>query len=119
MFLPTTEEACVADEDAPATTRRKAKGTSGKLRTADTAVVKQITWCYLVIYTCSGEPATHENLDSMNFVNGYLTVMAMEPVHIKAKMLSHLQELTEDGVAYGWQAVRLYQTAWLQHVEQA
>ena len=90
VILPTTNEESGSDEDAPVPTRRKAKGTSGKVRTADNTVVNQVTWLHEVIYTCSSEPATYEDFDSMGFVNRYLTVMTMEPEHIKAKMLTYL-----------------------------
>ena len=71
-----------------------------------------------MLYVCSGDLATYEELDSMLFVNGYNTVMAREPEHIKYMMLLHLQELMEDGEAYGCTAVYLYHLTWLQHLEQ-
>ena len=54
----------------------------------------------------------------MSFVNGYLAVMAGESEKIKQLMLIHLQDLMEDGKAYGWSVVLSYQVAWLQHLEQ-
>ena len=66
----------------------------------------------------SGQPAVYEELDSMAFVNGYLTVMGRETHHVKSKMLSHLQERMEDGESYGWPAVHAYHATWLQHLEQ-
>ena len=59
----------------------------------------------------------YEELDSMVFVNGYITVMAREPEHIKYRVLLHPQELMEDGEAYSSEAVRSYHAAWLQHLE--
>ena len=53
----------------------------------------------------------------MAFVNGYLAVMALESPHIKDSMLSHLQELIEDGDVYGCSMVLAYLTAWLQQLE--
>ena len=44
----------------------------------------------------------YEELDSMAFIGGYITVMAREPEHVKSKMLLHFQELMEDREAYGW-----------------
>ena len=53
----------------------------------------------------------------MAFVNGYISVMAMEMEQVKVRMLSHLQEMMEDGEAYGWPAILSYDAAWLQHFE--
>ena len=44
--------------------------------------------------------------------------MSREPTHIKALMLTLLQELMKDGEQYGWPAVRAYHATWLQHMEQ-
>ena len=54
----------------------------------------------------------------MAFVNGYLTVMAIESVQIKLRMLTHLQELMDDVQDYGWPTVKSYHATWLQHLEQ-
>ena len=54
----------------------------------------------------------------MAFIDGYITVMLKGLSYIKALMLSHLQELMEDGKRYGWPAVRAYHATWLQHIEQ-
>ena len=95
-----------------------AKGNSGNLKTADTTVVHHITWPHEVTYTTSRQPAVYEELSSMAFVNGYLTVMAREPEQVTCKMLLHLQELMEDEEAYSWPAVRSDHVGWLQHLEQ-
>ena len=58
----------------------------------------------------------YEELDSMTFVNGYITVMAKESEHVKSRMLVHLQELMEDGEANGWDVVHSYHMVWLQHL---
>ena len=60
-----------------------------------------ITWPHGVLYTCTEEPAVYEEMDSMAFVNGYITVMAGETESTKFRMLIHLQEFMEDGEAYG------------------
>ena len=118
VFLHTIEEESGSDEDALAPSRRKAKCTSGKLQPADNTVVNQITWPHEV-YTHAQVNQPHMRTWIAWVLSMYiLTVMAMEPDHIKAKMLIHQQELIEDSVAYGWQAVHLYHAAWLQHLEQ-
>ena len=81
------------DDVAQAQVRRKPKGVSGRLSMADTIVMLQVIWPYKVIYTPSGQPTVFNQLDSMAFVNVYLTIMAREPEQIKVRMLTHLQEL--------------------------
>ena len=85
--------------------KRESKGDNGKLCTADTTIVTQITWLHNVLFMCSGEQAMYEKLDSMPFITGYITVMARVPEHIKSRMLLHLQKLKDDGEAYGWEGV--------------
>ena len=59
----------------------------------DTNVVWQVTWPH-VTYTPSGQPAINDQLDTMDFVIGYLTV-ATATERIKARMLFHFQQLME------------------------
>ena len=66
--------------------------------------------------SCTGEPAVYEEMGSMAFVNGYITVMAVEMDSTKVSILLHLQELMEDREAYGWEVVRSYHAAWLHNV---
>ena len=53
----------------------------------------------------------------MAFVPGYLTVMDSQPQYTNALMDSHLQDLMEDGEAYGWPVVRDFHSTWLQYIE--
>ena len=99
--MSTMDEKSGYDDDVPAQTKRRVLGTLEKLHTADITIVNQITCLHKVLYKCSGEPAVYKELGSMAFINGYITVMAKEPEHIKSRMLLHLQELMEDGEAYG------------------
>ena len=65
----------------------------------------------------SAQPIVYEHISSMVFVDGYITVMGKESPRNRAIMLTHLQELMEDGEKYGWPAARAYHAAWLQHIE--
>ena len=58
-----------------------------------------VTWPHEVIFTYQGKPAVYEELSSMAFVKGYLTVMDTQKQDIKKHMNSHLQDLMEDGEA--------------------
>ena len=117
-YLPTTDEDSCQDEPTQASRRRRSKDVSFKLRTADTTVVHQVTWPYEVIYSPSAQLAIYDQLSSMAFVDGCITVMSTESPHIKVIMLTHLQELMEDWEHYGWLAVRAYHATWLHHMEQ-
>ena len=100
------------DDDTPA--RRKKGIKSGMLDTADTPVLKRFTRLHEVVYTSAGQPAVYEEMNSVLFVNGYLTVMVDESEELKPHMLRHLQELIGDDKAYGWESVLSYHAAWLQ-----
>ena len=91
---------------------------SGKHRTADTALVRTVTWPHEVLHTPSAQPIVYEMISSIAFVHGYITVMAKKLSRIRTFMLSHLQEIMEDREMYGWQVVRAYHAAWLRHIEQ-
>ena len=58
----------------------------------------------------------YEELDSITFINGYITMMAKEPELIKSRMLLHLQELMEHREGYGWEAVHSFHVVCL-HLE--
>ena len=53
----------------------------------------------------------------MAFMIGYLSAMATETEQVKVRMLSHVQEMMDDGEAYGLPAIPSYHVAWLQHLE--
>ena len=67
------------------------------MRTADTTVVHQVTWPHEVIYFPSAQPAISDQHASMAIVDGYITVMSREAPNIKVLILTHLQELMENG----------------------
>ena len=114
VYLLTTDDDSEADGGAPAQPMKKHKGTSGNLRTDDTTVVNQVIWPHELIYTPAGQPVLYKELISMAFVNGYLSVMALESQQVKVSMLAQLQDMMEDGEAYGWPIVVSYNAAWLQ-----
>ena len=116
MFPMMDDESDVSDV-APAQARRKQKGVSGRLCTANTTVMLQVTWPHKVIDTPLGLLTIYDELDSMTFINCALKVMAREPEKIKARMLTHLQKLVAYGEHYGWLIIKFYHTAWLQHLK--
>ena len=48
----------------------------GKLRTADTSVLRKVVCPHEVVYMAAGKPAEYAQLSVPLFVNGYLAVMA-------------------------------------------
>ena len=65
--LPGTDED--ADHDYPpnVVAGHLKHGSSGKLRTADTVVVKTLTWPHEVLYTPSAHPIVYDNILTMSF----------------------------------------------------
>ena len=91
--FPTIDDNSDLEDRSQVQVRRKSKWVSGRLCTAHTTVVWLVTWPHKVTYTPSDQPDVYDQLDTMGFVNGYLTVMARETEKIKARVLYHLQEL--------------------------
>ena len=81
----------------------------------DTTAVKQVLWPHELVFTPDSLPAIY---NSIAFVNGYLSIMALPMDILRHKMASHLQEMMEDGETFGWLVVCAYHAHWLQHLEQ-
>ena len=114
--LAITDNEMDGDEDQLPATRRSSI-TSGKLRSADTTAIKKVLWLHELVFTPEGQPAVYKSLSAMAFINGYLTIMSLLKDSLRYKMAVHLQEI-EDGETFGWPVVRVYNTVWLQHLEQ-
>ena len=48
---------------------------SGRIRTADSTVLKRITWPYELMYNSGREPVVCEHKSIPQFVTGYLSVL--------------------------------------------
>ena len=111
-----TDESELDEEPAPR--RKKAKVLkSGKTRTADSTVVKRITWTHELVYTLRGEPVTYELISLPQFVTGYLSVLDTVKSGERHIMLKHPKELMADASTYRWEAMRAYHGVWLQQLE--
>ena len=88
-----TDDESDQGEPAPAATRCKNPGVSGKIRTVDTTVVRSVMWLNEVVYSPIAQPIMYEHISPMAFVDGSITIMGREPLPIKKLMLAHLQEL--------------------------
>ena len=113
----TTDHDSGGKEEAQPHPRMRAKITSGRLRTADTPVRKQVLWPHELVFTPNGQLASYDSLSCRAYENGYLSIMALQTDIIRNKMAIHLQEIMEDGETFGWTVVRAYHGTWLQHLE--
>ena len=89
----------------------------GKIRIADSTVVKGITWPHELMYNSGGEPVIYEHISMPQFVTGYLSVLDIVKSGGKQVMLKYLKELMADASTYGWESVRAYYGVWLQQLE--
>ena len=63
-------------DQEPARRRKNGKPLkSSKVRTADSTVIKWITWPHELVYTSGGEPMTYELISMSQFVTDYLSVL--------------------------------------------
>ena len=87
-------------------------------RTGATMVINRITWPHEVLYSASGKPAAYDELTMAAFVCGYLIVVILEDIQVKAQITQHLEELMEDTDLYGWERVCHMHSAWLNQLKQ-
>ena len=69
------------------------------------------------MFTPEWRPAVYGELSAIAFGRRYIIVMDSQPQDTKALMDPHLQDLMEDGEAYGWRVVRDFHSTWLKHLE--
>ena len=90
---------------------------SSKVRTADSTVVKCITWPHELVYISGVQSAIYEQFSVPLFASGYIAFLNTVKSGFKEVMLKHLQELMADSAIYGWEHVRTYHAVWLQQIE--
>ena len=118
LDLPTTDDDAGSEKKLTTPAPRRNGLKSGKTHTADTTLLRKITWPHEVVYTSSGHPTVFEEMSMSLFVSGYLTVIAGEKDQIKPYMIQHLQELIDDAESLVWEPVRAYYAVWLQQLEE-
>ena len=110
ISLSTTDE--MSDSEAAETLKCHRKPLKlGKLHTADSMVLKKVTWLRELVYTTTGQSKVYEDMP------GYRTVMEMVTSSIKPFMAKHRKEVIADAEVYGWVPVRAYHAVWLQQIE--
>ena len=70
-----TEEECDLGEEMCVRQKCIKMIKSGKVRTANTMVVRRITWPHKLVYTTGGHPAMYEQLSLPLFLSEYLAVL--------------------------------------------
>ena len=93
------------DEEPGRRKKRWSALKSGKIRTADSTVVKIISWPHELVYNSGGEPVIFKHISMAQFVSGYLSVFDTVKSGGKQVMLKHLKELMADTSTYGWEPV--------------
>ena len=75
MHMFYSDEDSDSEEEQAAPKKRRTAIKSGKVRTADTTVLKQILWPHELVYDPSGKPAAYDELPLPLFIQGYLTIL--------------------------------------------
>ena len=76
-LYPSTNEDTALDDEVPAPYRSRQQLKSGKIRTTDTYVTKQVGWPHEMVVTNQGQPPIYQEMSIALFVNGYLAVVAV------------------------------------------
>ena len=113
----TADEGSSSEEEQPAI-RWKEAIKSYKVRTADSAISKHVTWPHDVVYTVAAKAAAYDKMSLVLFINRYLIVMEGEKQSVKEWMANHLQDLMADTEHYGWEQIRAFYAMWLNELEQ-
>ena len=71
------------EEPAPAAIKYSNPGVSSKLRMFDTTMIISVMWPHAVVYSPT---IVYENISSMVFIDGYITIMSRESLPIKKLM---------------------------------
>ena len=98
--MTSPKEESASDDEAKDPWQKKAFK-SGKTRTANTMVVKWITWLHELFYGVDGKHAMHKELTLPLFLGGYLSVLDTVKTEQKGMMLKNLKELMADTELYG------------------
>ena len=98
----TTDNDSDGTEEEQPHPRRSAKITSSRLRTVDKTALMQVLLPHKLFFTPDGQPASYHSLSCMAFVNGYLSIMALQMDIIRNKMAIHLHEIMDDDETFGW-----------------
>ena len=102
------------EETTPSKGRRK----SGRVRTTNDFIQKEIEWPHFYVYRGpSRAPAKFDELSIQEFVMGYTRIMQKCDANTCTLMTNHLHELMSDAAEYSWPCVRNFHGILLQQFE--
>ena len=113
-----------SDEDRDKEKHKKKKkgkkNKSGRARTTEDFVVKEVPWPHYGVYKgVARKPADYDSLTIPEFVFGYVDLLRRKSLDSKTRqiMLGHLQDLMEDAISYPWASVRNFHGVLLGEME--
>lgn len=92
---------------------------SGRVRTADDRVVKQVQWPHFHVFKSgNAESVKYNDMTIAEFVYGFASQLLTEngPVDWKGQ-ISHLRDLMQDSADYSWENARNFHGIVLSHIE--
>ena len=97
------------DTEDEVTPHRKSKGkASGKLRTAEHVICRDMDWPHFYVHRNTA-PAKWEDLTLAEFAYGYLSMLDMSkktPSPLRRWLRSHFKDVMQDAMAHKWAYVR-------------
>ena len=84
--LAITDDETDEEEEARPQTSRGDAGSSVKLHSANTAARHKVIWSHEYVYTPEGQPSEYESMGSLAFIEGYMTIMDIQPNSIRKHM---------------------------------
>ena len=115
------------DDDDDIITRRtqpsvrpSSRGKSGRSRTCEDIVVKEIDWPHYYVYRGhTRKPATYEDLSIAEFAYGFVSSIldGHDAPETRDNMLMHFRDLMQDAMDYPWQNVRNFHGVLLNQFE--
>ncbi len=111
-----------SDDEPPSKKQYSRKGKkSGRARTANDKVQKEVDWPHFYVYKGDRRsPAEYDKLELPEFVYGYTCQLLKEEVSVqdKNRRLEHLRDLMLDTAEYGFEGPRNFHSILLGEMEQ-
>ena len=105
VVVYSTDEDLDSKEELVSHKKRNTTIKSGKLRMAETTVLRHIMWPHELVYEPGSQPAIYDELTLHLFISGYLAILEVVKTDQKDAMLKHLSDLMADAPVYWWEPV--------------
>ena len=108
-----------SDEDGTNGPRKRKSTKSGRVKTVDDIVIREVDWPHYHVYRSPGHRAVrYEDLTVPEFVFGFLSQMtSIAGRKTNQKMLTHLRCMMRDAMDFPWANVRNYHGIVLSQME--